>query len=131
MYMFYIQVYLFKKSSRYLVCIIKFICVTPFISQITVWKSTMKTTDHLLFTLNSHLSKRLILFKNWWEAYAEKQPPEMFYEKAVLRHLQAYNSINERLQCRCFPVKLAKFLRTPILKNICKRLLLYFMAVLL
>ena len=28
------------------------------------------------------------------------------------------------LQNRCFPVKYAKFLRTPILKNICKRLLL-------
>ena len=28
-----------------------------------------------------------------------------------------------KLQQGCFPVKFAKFLRTPILKNICKRLL--------
>ena len=28
------------------------------------------------------------------------------------------------LQHRCFPVRFAKFLRTPFLKNICKRLLL-------
>ena len=28
--------------------------------------------------------------------------------------------IKERLQHRCFPVKLAKFLRTPILKSICE-----------
>ena len=30
----------------------------------------------------------------------------------------------ERLQQRCFPVKFAKFLRTTILKNICKQVLL-------
>ena len=30
----------------------------------------------------------------------------------------------KRLQHSCFPVKLAKFLRTSTLKNICKRLLL-------
>ena len=29
-----------------------------------------------------------------------------------------------RLQCRCFPVKFAKFLRAPILKSICERILL-------
>ena len=29
-----------------------------------------------------------------------------------------------RLQHRCFPMNIAKFLRTPILKNICERLLL-------
>ena len=32
-------------------------------------------------------------------------------------------SIKKRLQHRCFPVKFAKFLRTPILRNICQRLL--------
>ena len=35
------------------------------------------------------------------------------------------NFINKRLQHRCFPVKFPKFLRTPILKNNCKRLLLF------
>ena len=39
--------------------------------------------------------------------------------------LQAFNFIKKRLQHRCFPVKFAKFLRTLILKYICKRLLLY------
>ena len=32
--------------------------------------------------------------------------------------------ITKRLQHWCFPVNIAKFLRTPILKNICERLLL-------
>ena len=32
--------------------------------------------------------------------------------------------IKKRLQNRCFPVSIAKFLRTPILKNICKQLTL-------
>ena len=39
--------------------------------------------------------------------------------------LQACSFIKKRLQQRCFPVKLAKFLRTPILKNICERPLLF------
>ena len=38
--------------------------------------------------------------------------------------LQPSNIIKERLQPRCFPVNIAKFLRTPILKNICELLLL-------
>ena len=32
--------------------------------------------------------------------------------------------MKKRLQHRCFPVNIAKFLRTPILKNICERLFL-------
>ena len=36
--------------------------------------------------------------------------------------LKAYNFI-KRLQHSCFLVKFANFLRTPLLKNICKRLL--------
>ena len=37
--------------------------------------------------------------------------------------LQTCNFIKKRLQHWCFPVKLAKFLRTSILKKICERLL--------
>ena len=38
--------------------------------------------------------------------------------------LQACNFIKKRLQHRCFALNIVKFSRTPILKNICKRLLL-------
>ena len=37
---------------------------------------------------------------------------------------QLCNVIKKRIQHRCFPVNIAKFLRTPIFKNICKTLLL-------
>ena len=68
---------------------------------------------------------------------------QMFFKKSVLKnfanftgkHLlvlkssfnkvpgfQAYNFIKKILQSRCFLVKFAKFLRTPIWRNICKRL---------
>ena len=39
--------------------------------------------------------------------------------------LQVCNFIKKRLQHRYFPVIIAKFLRIPILKNICERLLLF------
>ena len=44
--------------------------------------------------------------------FVQKQPPEVFCRK-------------RRLQCRCFHVKFAKVLRTPILQNSCKRLLVF------
>ena len=39
--------------------------------------------------------------------------------------LQAWDFIKKILQHWCFPTKFAKFLRTPILKNICERLFLF------
>ena len=39
--------------------------------------------------------------------------------------LKACKLIKKRPQHRCFPVNIAKFLRTPVLRNSCKRLLLY------
>ena len=50
----------------------------------------------------------------------QKQPLEVFCKKCP----QACNFIIKRLQHRCFPVKYTKLLRRPILKNICKWLLL-------
>ena len=38
--------------------------------------------------------------------------------------LQVSNFVTKRLQHMCFPVKFAKFLTAPILKNTCERLLL-------
>ena len=66
--------------------------------------------------------------------------PQVFCRKALLKvthnsqintrliKLQtggACNFFKKRLQHRCFPVKFAKILRTPILNNICERLLLH------
>ena len=46
------------------------------------------------------------------------------FNKAVA--LQVYNFIKKKLQHKCFPVIIAKFLRIiPNLKNICERLLLF------
>ena len=46
---------------------------------------------------------------------------EFFLNKVAV--LQACNFVKKRLQHRCFPVDIAKFLRTPILKSISERLL--------
>ena len=75
--------------------------------------------------------------------HVQKQPLEVFFKKGVLedfadltgKHLcwslfliklqgWGFNFIKMILQQICFPVKLAKFWRTPILKNICGRLLI-------
>ena len=40
-------------------------------------------------------------------------------ENTCVGVFQACNFIKKRLQCRCFPVNIAKFLRTLIFKNIC------------
>ena len=71
----------------------------------------------------------------------KKQPPEVFYNKAVLKNFSTltgkymrsslfliklwhFRSATKRLQHRCFLVNIAKFLKKLILKKICERLLL-------
>ena len=73
----------------------------------------------------------------------KKQPPESFYDKAVLKTFliptgkylrsnlflsscrsSVCNFIKKRFQHRCFSVNIAKFLKMVILKKICERLLL-------
>ena len=49
--------------------------------------------------------------------------PELLFNKVT--GLEVWNFIKKRLQQRCFLVNIAKFLRTPILKNICQWLLLH------
>ena len=44
--------------------------------------------------------------------------------ESLFAGLQACNFVKKRHQHRCFPVNITKFLRTPILKDICQRLLL-------
>ena len=78
--------------------------------------------------------------------YFQKQPPEAFCKEVVHKNfanfigkhlfwslflikLQAFRPatlLKKKLQHKCFPMKCEKFLRTPILKNTCERLLPYF-----
>ena len=65
-----------------------------------------------------------------------QQPPEVFCKKRyflklckflrISAGLRTWNLIKKGLQHRYFPMKLTKFLRTPISKNTCERLLLGF-----
>ena len=54
---------------------------------------------------------------------------ESLFNKVAAQN--ACNLIKKRLQHNCFPVKCKKLLRTPILKNICGRLLLYLFSCLI
>ena len=61
--------------------------------------------------------------KEHWESLIGRV--SLFTEAVVRRCYNFCNFIRKRLQHRCFPVNIAKFLRKPILKNICERLLLH------
>ena len=70
------------------------------------------------------------IFEN--DINVQKQPLEVFYKKKlflkfcnICRKKPEFSLFLIKLfQHRCFPVNIAKFLRTPILKNIFKQLLL-------
>ena len=47
------------------------------------------------------------------------------YENTCVRVSKVCKFIQKRLQQSCFHVNIVKFLRAPILKNICERLLLF------
>ena len=106
--------------------------------------------NKLLFIVLQLLKK----FNYFWTSqpkwgYFQKQPPKIICEKRCSRKirqfhrktlvleslfnkaagLKACNFIKARPQNRYFPVKLVKFLRTSILKNMCERLLLDFLGV--
>ena len=60
--------------------------------------------------------------------FLQKQPPEVFCKKSVLRNFTKFTKkhlflLKKRPQHRCFPVNFAKFLRTPFLQNTSGRLL--------
>ena len=83
-----------------------------------------------------------VTWPNFTNKISEKYYEQVFHKKAVLKNfaiftekhpcwslflnkksgLQSWNFIKTRLQHRCFPVDIAKFSRTSVLKNIFERL---------
>ena len=86
------------------------------------------------------LNKHLLIHINCayrWNHIAAFTQKNYFVEKMKMEWIEAAtgeflsktrpqvcNFIKKRLQRRCFPVNIGKLLRTPVLKNICERLLL-------
>ena len=54
----------------------------------------------------------------------QRKTPELESLFNKVAGLEVWDFIKKRLQLSCFPLNIAKFLRTPILKNICERVLL-------
>ena len=94
----------------------------------------------LVFELHhSHIAVMKPLFVRQ-QAKLQKQPPEVFYKKVILKNFTKFTGkqhlcqsllLNKvaglrpkRLCHRCFPVNFAKFLRTPFLQNTFGQLLL-------
>ena len=70
---------------------------------------------YLVFKVLDYIQRAyLYYFLLIFELFLKKQPSEVFCK----------NFIIEKLQHWCFPVKCAKYLKIPILENICERLLL-------
>ena len=81
-------------------------------------------------------------FANALPSCCQKEPPEVFYKKSCSKKFRSIHRktpvlevlfscrprlgtlLKKRLQHRCFPVNFARFLGTPILKNVSERLLL-------
>ena len=54
----------------------------------------------------------------------QRKQPNVFCKKGFLNNFTIFTGKHVWLEHTCFPVNIAKFWRAPILKNICKRLLL-------
>ena len=74
-------------------------------------------------TTGSILQKK-VFSKFFRKSHRKTSALEFPFGKDKVAGLKAFNFIKKKLQRRCFPVRFVKFLRTPILKNICERLLL-------
>ena len=62
------------------------------------------------------------VLKNFAKITRKHMYPSLFFKKVA--GLRPATSLKKRLRQRCFPDNFAKLLRTPILWNICERLLL-------
>ena len=90
------------------------------------WNISADTRKHLRSYLYTEAPNEGVLknklFLNLRKIHRKTPVLKSLFNKVT--DLMACNFIKMRLQHRCFPVKFAKFLRTLILKNICKRLFL-------
>ena len=123
-------------SSRFLTFLIKKIRVLDFKCQAYCKFSLI---DIFLWNLPGWKKSdlRKVFFDYFWLAISI-QPLEVFDQKAVLKNFAIFtgrhlcwslflingNFIKKRLQHSCFPVNIVKFIRTLILKNSCKWLLI-------
>ena len=100
------------------------------------------TTKKAAYADDLTAAEKIIQLKHWWETlfkigpkfgyHLQKQPPEVFCKKDVLRNFAKFNGkhlcqrpailLKERRWHRCFHVNFSKFLRTPFLQNTSGRL---------
>ena len=78
---------------------------------------SIKRSSHYRCSIKKAVLKNFVIFTGKHMCWSE-------YLFNKVAGLKACNFIKERLQDRCFPMNIANFLRTPILKNIYERLLL-------
>ena len=80
--------------------------------------------DNVNLTFKSSLrrySVKKVVLKNFANFAKKARLLEPLFNKVA--GLKACNFIKKRFQHMCLPVKFSKFLRTPILKNICEPLI--------
>ena len=105
-----------------------------------------KTQVFLEFNVCSWIATKICCCLHCYIMFFEKQPPEVFYDKSVLRNftklagkhlwqslffnkvacLRPATFLKKRLWYRCFPVNFVKLLRKPFLQNTSGPLLLCF-----
>ena len=96
----------------FLKCLKVSLAKTEFLKLIVKYETSFRSSHRRCSTLFSKISKFSL------------EVPVLEFLVNKVAGLKACNFIERRLQHRCFPVHIAKFLRKPILKNICERLFL-------
>ena len=86
------------------------------ITNTTSWKAI----GSLEVTVSRSNHQRCSLRKAVLERFTAFTGKQLYWSLFLIK----FNFIKKRLQHRCFPVNIAKILKTPILKSICERLLL-------
>ena len=75
--------------------------------------------------LENYLMRQLPTYRSSHQRNSIKQVVLKHFAIFTGKQLKVYNFIKKRLQHRCFPENIAKFLRAPILKNKSEKQLLY------
>ena len=105
-------------------CDVKDIQLCFQVVQVSIWKIVTKILQ-VFILVPSRLLKRIIFKKCFVIMKSISSKSRSSHQNCSVKKLFSkilQYSQEKRLQHRCFPVNNAKFLRTPVVKNICKSL---------
>ena len=109
-------------SCQYFIYVLLFVFFFFFLLKKQTFPNMILDLSYINQESKALLRKLSYIFPQLYESFTRKY--KFVTLKLLASSAEACNFIKKRLQHRCFPVNIQKFVRIPIMKNVCERLFL-------